>query len=322
VSTLRDKAYENVSSERSVFGSVAGGIRSAPAVDCSEAVRFFLEQTPEESGFSVGDIPLLSGIEWLYRGNGGVFLETAPPEDGLMWGTLLTSAVDRSDIASAFSTWSRKLGVDCEIRKGDPGMVLIAGGAVSSAGVFVSVDKPLADEDREAFYDSLFSGMVDLEDLRCILQLTFFVELGDSEGSDKRTDDGSGSGDLIEPAMIWYLPVSEEDEALSFAGGSDELKLFAPGVGQLAHLEDVVDFVAQAQRPLLLSALFSLACLGASDAGTGSSPRVTATGSDTVGPVYSVNMIGLSRMLEIEGRASDLGLSHALTVCRGEFEIV
>jgi hypothetical protein len=319
MSTLRKMSYDNASSERSVFGSVAGGIRSAPAVACSEAVRFFLEQTPEESGFSVGDIPLLSGVEWLYRGNGGVFLETASPEDGLMWGTLLTSAVDRGDIASAVSAWSRELGVDCEIWDGEPGMALIAGGAVSRAGVYVSADKPLDNEDREAFYDSLFSGMVDLEELRCILQLTFFVELGDSSGSKDVERGPDHSGYLIEPAMMWYLPVTAQGEVLTFAGGSDELKIFVPGVGQLTDLEDVVDFVSQAQRPLVLSALFSLACLGASDDNTGSSPWVISVGSDAVGPRYSVDVTGLRRMLEVEGRASDLGLSHALTVCREEF---
>lgn len=320
--SLREKAYENVSKERSVFSSVVPGIRSAPVVDCSQPVRFFLEDTPEESGFSIGDIPLLGGVEWLYRGNGGVFLETqAPPEEGLMWGALLTSVVDHSDIVSSIIGSARGLGVDCEIREGNPGMALLAPGAVKRAGVFVSVDKPLSDEDREAFYDSLFSDIVDLEDLRCVLQLTLFVELG-AEVSEDAEDSADVPGELIEPAMMWYLPVTREGEALAFSGEADEMKLFAPGVGDLAQLEDVVDFVAQAQRPLILATLFSLACAGASNGGTPSSPRLAATGSDTLGPAYSLNVTGLSRMLEIEGRASDLGLSHALTVCRGEFEAV
>jgi len=125
---------------------------------------------------------------------------------------------------------------------------------------------------------------------------------------------------LIEPSVIWYLPVGLDGYVVEIGGGSDELMMVAPGVGSTGDLEDVMDYLGEAQRPLLLAALFSLGCVGAARKGGPGSPRLEEGEADGMGVVHKLWMSGLRRILDVHGRAGELGLSHAITVCRTEFE--
>lgn len=289
-------------------------IAASPAVDVSEAVRYFMDGTPEEGAFSVADVPLSGGIDWLVEGTGGVFVETsAPPEDGLPWATLLARDSGIASVMEHASRAGAMRGVDSVVETGDPGLALLNAGLVERAGVFVFFDNPVGDELRRSFYEHLFGERFDLEDLSGVLQMMCFAEVETGYGEDSRRT-------LIEPAEIWYLPVNMSGYGVEMSAGSDELMMVAPGVGELEDFEDVMDDLFDAQRPLLLSVLFALGCLG-SATGTGpSSARLEAAGTDACGEVGVLSLGGLSSLLDRRGDASDLGLSHALTVCRAEFE--
>lgn len=294
-------------------------IAASPAVGVTEPVGYFMEETPEEESFSVADIPLYGGIEWLVRSGGGVFLETlAPPGSGIGWGTLLTRIPDTSGICEAVERAGRTRGVDVEVGLGDPGLALMEPGIVSRAGVFTFLEYPLANDSRAEFYEYLFADSVDLEELWGVLQMMCFVELDSAEPN---ADVGDTELLVVEPSVIWYLPVGLGGYVVETGRGSDELMMIAPGVGSTGELEDVMDFLGEAQRPLLLAALFSLSCAGAARKGGPGAPRLEEAGSDGLGPVFELSMSGFRRILDVHGRGAELGLSHALTVCRAEFEL-
>lgn len=273
-----------------------------------------MEGTPEEGAFSVADVPLSGGIDWLLSGTGGAFIETsAPPEDGLAWAALLPKDSGMASVMEQAGRAGALRGVESVVDAGDPGIALLDAGLVERAGLFMFFDNPVGDQQRISFYEHLFEERFDLEDLSGVLQMMCFAEIETSaEDESQRT--------LVEPSEIWYLPVDKHGYGVEMSAGSDEMMMVAPGVGALEDFEDVMDEIFDAQRPLLLAVLFSLGCLGAS-VGTGpSAPQLEAVGKDSCGEVSALGMGGLSAALDRRGAASDLGLSHALTVCRAEFE--
>lgn len=311
--TLRERAYRVLQKPGSMLYGCADMVGASPAVDVSEAVSYFLEQTPEEDTFSLSDLPLAAGLQWLSSNTKLAFVETeAPPEYGLPWATLLGWDADQQALERSIREAGQARGVDTEIETGDPGVALMDSGLVARAGVFVYLDEPLGGEGRASYYQHLFSERLEIDELAGVLQLVCFAEI-EGGGSE-------GVRSLIEPSLIWYLPLDGDGRIHELGGGSDELMLVAPGVGDLESLDDVMDDVADAQKPLLLAVLFSLACAGAARKANASSPVMERAGEDAVGPVEALRMGGIGGALDQRGSALHLGLSHALTVCRAEFE--
>lgn len=311
--TLRERAYRTLQRPGSMLYGYAELVAASPAVDVGDTVAYFLEQTPEEDTFSLTDLPLASGLEWLGSNTKLAFLETeAPIEYGLPWATLLGRDSDQQALGRSIRAAGQARGVDTEIETGDPWLALMDPGLIARAGVFVYLDEPLGDEGRTGYYQHLFSERLEIEELAGVLQLVCFAEI---EGGAPE-----GGRSLIEPSLIWYLPLAGDGRIYELGGVSDELMLVAPDVGDLESLDDVMDDVADAQKPLLQAVLFSLACAGAARKANASSPVMERIGEDAVGPVETLRMGALGAALDQRGSVRDLGLSHALTVCRAEFE--
>lgn len=312
--TLRDKAYEAVCNEGSMLREGAGIVSASPVLEASEATAYFLEGTPDEQTFSIADIPLERGLRWLSEGTGGVFIETsAPSEAGLAWATLLTNAVDREGLADAIQRAGRLRAVDTEIEEGDPGLALMEPGLVARAGAFVYLDDVVGDDRRSNFYEYLFGGELEVDELAGMLQLMCFAEIGGA-GDDRE------SSTLIEPTHIWYLPVDNDGRLLEVGEESSQMMMVSPGASDPERLEEVMDTIAEAQRPLILSTLFALGCAGAGLIDESRRRTTAVCGEDSVGKVYEVRLTPIQELLERQGQASELGFSHALTVCRESFE--
>lgn len=287
---------------------------ASPVLEASEATTYFLQETPDEQTFSIADIPLERGLRWLSEGSRGVFIETlAPPERGLAWATLLTNSVDREGLANSIQLAGRLRGVDTETEEGDPGVALMEPGLVERAGAFVYLDDAAGDDRRGNFYEYLFGGELEVDELAGMLQLMCFAELAGGEGERERST-------LIEPAHIWYLPVDNDGRLLEIGEDASQMMMVAPGASDPERLEEVMDTIAEAQKPLILSALFALGCAGAALIDGGQRRTIAVCGEDTVGEVHEVQIGPVRDLLERQGQVSKLGFSHALTVCRESFE--
>lgn len=285
---------------------------ASPVLEASEATAYFLEQTPDEQNFSIADMPLARGLGWLAEGNRGAFVETvAPPERGLAWASLLTGAVDREDLAETIDRGGRLRAVDMEVEEGDPGLALMEPGLVDRAGVFVYLDDAVGDDRRGNFYEYLFGGELEVDELAGMLQLMCFAELGDGDGKQST---------LIEPAHIWYLPVDGDGRLLEVGEESSQMMMVVPGASDPERLGEVMDTLAEVHRPLILSTLFALGCAGAALVDESEYRTIAVCGEDTLGEVHEVRLGPIRKLLERHGQVSELGLSHALTVCRESFE--
>lgn len=315
VRTIREKAHALAAREGSVLSDAPAAISAAPVVEASGPASYFLSGTPPEARFSVSDLPLAGGLEWLSSNGGSVFIEIDAPEvRGLGWGTLLTRATeDPVGLVDGVSRAGLARGVDVEHDKGDPGLLVMDPGLMTRAGILLYLEDEAGVEANRGFYEHLFGSRFSVEEPPLVLHIACLVEM-DGE------DFGSGREALIEPSVIWYLPVEPDGHVTETSGDSDELMLLAPGAGSTEDLEEVMDYVSEGQQPVILSALFSVACLGAATPSRNSSSRVERLGSDGIGAVYRLRMGSLARTLDERGRAPELGLSHALTVCREDFE--
>lgn len=313
--TIRVKAHELAAREGSALSDAAPAIRDALVIEASDPVSYYLAGTPPEATFSVSDLPLGGGLQWLSSRGGCVFIESDAPEgSGLAWGTLLSRATgDPAELVGGISRAGRDKGVDVSHDEGDPGLVVMDPGLVKRAGVLVYLEDEAGMERHREFYEHLFGGRFTLEELYGVLHVTCFVEVDEAAF-------GTGSAAVIEPSVIWYLPVEANGHVGETGGGSDELMLLAPGVGSTEDLEETMDFVSEGQQPVIMGALFSLGCLGAALRNRNTSSHLERVAGDGLGAVHRLRMGSLAATLDDEGRAVALGLSHALTVCREEFD--
>lgn len=312
--TLRETVYTAVCKEGSLLHEGAGVFAASPVLEASKATAYFLEGIPDEQTFSLADIPLERGLRWLWEGSRGAFIETsAPPETGMAWATLLTNAVDRVGVADAIQRAGPLRAVDTEVEEGDPGLALMEPGLIERAGAFVYLDDAVGDDRRRNFYEYLVGGELEVDELSGMLQLMCFAEISGVGGNWEPST-------LIEPTHIWYLPVDNDGRLLEVGEESSQMMMVSPGASDPERLEEVMDTLAEAQRPLILSTLFVLGCAGAALVDESQRRTTSVCGEDSLGEVYEVQFAPIQELLERHGQVSELGFSHALTVCRESFE--
>lgn len=315
MTTLRQKAWLLTSRSGGITEQAAPLLRTAPLVDVSAPALYFLEDTPPEETFSVADVPLAGGLGWLVSEGKAVFVEAGVESgSGLEWGALLTPAIDSSGVVEAVRRAAEARDVEMEYELGEPGLIVMEPGVVERAGALIYLEDRAGVESNRVFYETLFGERLDLEELWGVLQVACYAELCEEAGA-------GGEPPVIEPGALWYLPLGEDGRVIEVAGDSDELMLFAPGVSDNEALEDVMDFLADSQRQFLLALLFSLGCMGAAKDGRSAKVTVSEAGEDAVGAVRRLEFSGLNSVLASKGSAGELGLAHALTVCRAEFEV-
>lgn len=311
--TLREKASRLQGRAGGVVEQAAPVLKTAPLLDVSGPVEYFLQKTPPEETFSVSDLPLSGGLEWLASEGKAAFLEARVGSGGgMQWASLLTEAVDSAAMVQAIRDVAEGRGVDVEYEYGDPGLVVMDPGIVDRAGALVYLEDRAGLESNRLFYETLFGQLIEIEELWGVLQVACFAGLCEDGGSKEQSG-------LIEPGAIWHLPLGEDGRVLDVAGDSDELMLFAPGVGDLEDLEDVKDFLAGSQRQFILALLFCVGCMGVARYEGAGKVMLTDGSEDSLGDVRVVDSSGLGSVLESKGGAGDLGLAHALTVCREQF---
>lgn len=139
------------------------------------------------------------------------------------------------------------------------------------------------------------------ENTRYVLRITPYVDLG------------VGATEVYGPPIMWLIPVSEDGEVQVDTADQDIAIFVLPTPeGSEWDQEEGARVVHQALRPILYGALFSMCCANA----LGEGVMVGSPSSCGIGTLY---ISGLAEKLDGRGRANELGLGHALTVCREEF---
>lgn len=316
VASLREEAYEAAaSSSEQWLAESAEVIGYSQALDASETFSYFWDETPDEESFEMADIPgiyLPAPLSGTGRGRDALFVEAEPPASGLGWSMLLagTSSGGGEEL-SHLNSVARKRGVATAAVGTDPGAVLMEPGLVERAGALMYFDHNPGTRKACRFYERL-AGREEVKKWSVVIQLLPYALL----------DRELYGGRVQEPRVVYYLPVDESGRVRSV--GSDEaLPMVIPGYDPRTTDGETIGMVlARGHRPLILAVLFSLACAGA-DKGHHRAPQLRLAGRDSCGPlkrlVMEDRMGNLRHSLDGRGSARELGLSHALTVCRHEF---
>lgn len=346
--TLRERAHTTLGrTDREWLAATREVLANSRVLDASEAFAYFWDDTPSEEVFRFEDIPPVSlpGALLDPTGPPAVFVEAAAPASGLAWGRLLnpdnfgvgtgagtgvgnvganlqdsltSGAVGK--ITAAAAAREVPLAITVPRRPGTPGLLAADPGLVRRAGAHVFVEEgPLSGESAN-FYRRLF-GPEWSRTNRCaaVLHVLPFFEL---------VEEAEGTGTLRDAALqlpqcVHYLPVDETGRVKTI-GGEQGLPMVLPGDNFEQPEPSTTDALSRAHRPLKLAAVFALACARVA-ARTSSETSVSETsleprGEDAFGPVLNLRIAGLTRLLDDRGKARKLGLSHALTVCRDQFE--
>ena len=139
------------------------------------------------------------------------------------------------------------------------------------------------------------------ESTRYILRITPYVDLG------------VGVTEVYGPPIMWLIPVSEDGAVLVDTADQDIAIFVMPSPeGSDWELESGARVVHQALRAIPYGALFSMRCVNT----LGERVMVGSPSSCGIGTLY---ISSLTKRLDGRGKAKELGLGHALTVCRRDF---
>lgn len=317
VATLRESVWEAVvNSSEEWLADCAEVLGGCQVLDATEAFSYFWDETPNEETFEMADIPdiyLPQSLAGSGRSERALFVEARAPAKGLGWSTLLDGLGQAENaMLSQINAVAYRKGVATAAVDTDPGAVLMEPGLVQSAGALLYFDQEPARRRSRKFYERL-AGRDEVRKWSAVIQLFPCV----------RFEDEMYGGEVHAPQMIYYLPLDERGRVR--AVGSDEaLPMVIPGFDpRTADGETIGMVLARGHRPLILAVLFSLACAGAGKGHRHNAPQLRLAGRDSRGPlkrlVMEDRMGNLRHSLDERGSAKDLGLSHALTVCRDEF---
>lgn len=135
---------------------------------------------------------------------------------------------------------------------------------------------------------------------RYVLRITPYVDLG------------TPGIDVYGPPIMWLIPVSEDGEVLVEPADKDIAIFVYPTPEDSAwEQEQGAHVVHQSLRGILYGALFCMCCTNSRSGVSVGSPS-----SCGIGTLY---ISELAQKLDDQGKATQLGLGHALTVCREEF---
>ena len=136
---------------------------------------------------------------------------------------------------------------------------------------------------------------------RYVLRVVPYVDLGLADSA------------IHGPPMMWLIPLSEDGKVLVEAADNDiAIFVFPIPEGSDWNQEEGARLVHYSLRATLYGALFSICCSGALG------DEVEVGPSHSAG-VDALHIGGLAERLDKQGRAKELGLGHALTVCRDTF---
>lgn len=139
------------------------------------------------------------------------------------------------------------------------------------------------------------------ERMRYVLRITPYVDLGVT------------AAEVYGPPIMWLIPVSEDGEVLVDTADQDICIFVLPAPeGSDWEPEEGARVVHQALRAILYGALFSMCCVNT----LGERVMVGSPSSCGIGTLY---ISTLAKRLDGRGKAKELGLGHALTVCREDF---
>ncbi|MBA3231318.1 MAG: hypothetical protein H0T05_00695 [Acidobacteria bacterium] len=130
-------------------------------------------------------------------------------------------------------------------------------------------------------------------------------------------DLGMTGMEAVGPPLVWAVPLSDEGEVLCQPGDLDlPMSLYGPPEGSDWQTNDGAEIVHQRLRPVLYAALFTVCCANALYESDGKLVRMS---NPPEKDHPTLHIPGLAAMLDREGSAGELGLGHALTVCREVF---
>lgn len=317
VATLREGAWEvaTASSEEWLSGC-AEVLASCQVLDASEAFSYFWDETPNEETFDMKDIPgicLPEALAGSGEGKQALFVEAEAPAKGLGWSMLLDGrGTPDNEMLRHINSVAYPKGIATAAVGTDPGAMIMEPGLVERAGALVCFDDNPGLGGSCKFYERLAESE-ELEHWQSVVRMLPFVAL-----------DAGLYGDTVQPPqVIYYLPIGSERRVRPVT--TDEgVPMVIPGFDPATEdAESIGGVLGRGHRPLQLAVLFSLACAGARKGHRHASPSVRQSGKDACGSVSRLAINegrgNLRASLDGLGNARDLGLAHALTVCRGEF---
>lgn len=127
-------------------------------------------------------------------------------------------------------------------------------------------------------------------------------------------DLGMPETQIYGPPILWLIPVSEDGEVLVKTTDSDiAIFVYPTPEGSDWEQEEGARTVHQGLRGMLYGALFCMCCANST---LGEDLMIGSPSSCGIGTLL---IGGLKKKLDSRGRANELGLGHALTVCRDVF---
>lgn len=126
-------------------------------------------------------------------------------------------------------------------------------------------------------------------------------------------DLGVGATGIHGPPMMWLIPVSDYGEVLVDVADNDiAIYVYPTPEGSDWDQDQGARIVHHSLRAMLYGVLFCTCCANAAVEGV-------MVGSPSSAGIGTLHISAITEILDREGKAKELGLGHALTVCRYAF---
>ncbi|WP_047865447.1 hypothetical protein [Rubrobacter aplysinae] len=130
-------------------------------------------------------------------------------------------------------------------------------------------------------------------------------------------DIGAGATNIHGPPIMWLIPVSEHGEVLVEPIDKDiAIFVYPTPEGSDWDQDQGARIVHQSLRSMLYGVLFAMCCANST---ANSTTECVTAGSPSSAGIGTLHISALTQKLDREGKAKELGLGHALTVCREAF---